>query len=315
MTERGQVWRMWCAALVLSLAAAVSEAAGDSLSDPLLGIAERSGGHMGVAAAELGGSGRSVHVNGAEAFPMQSVFKLPLAVHVLRLVDEGRLRLDRPVTITAADMVPRQAHSPIRDRWPQGVTLTVEELLAAILVQSDGTAADVLLALTGGPQAVTARLRGLGIVGIRVDRNERQLAQDLMSGAPGAMARYLADPRDTATPEGAVALLVKVAEGAGLTPASHARLLRWMTESTPGARRLKGRLPAGASVAHKTGTGPTIAGVNACTNDIGIITLPGGRRIAIAVFVKASRAPEAAREGAIADAARAVYDAWTAPNR
>jgi beta-lactamase class A len=279
-----------------------------TLSETLAAIAEDAGGRLGVAAVEIGGS-RRVHLNGAEAFPMQSVFKLPLGVHVLRLVDEGVLRLDKPVAITPGDMPPR-GYSPIRDRWPQGVTLTVEELLQAMLVESDNTAADVLLQMTGGPAALTARLRGLGIDGIRADRSERQLGEDLLGGAPRALERYLADPRDTATPEAAAALLVKISEGAGLKPDSHARLLRWMTEGTRGAGRIKGRLPAGTAVAHRTGTGPTLGGVNACTNDIGLVTLPDGRRFAIAVFLKGSRAPEARREDAIARAARAVYDAW-----
>jgi beta-lactamase class A len=183
----------------------------------------------------------------------------------------------------------------------------------AILVDSDNTAADVLLQITGGPEALNLRLRGLGINGIRFDRSERQLGEDLMGGAPGAMKRYLADPRDTATPEAAVALLVKISEGARLQPDSHARLLRWMTESSAGAQRIKGGVPPGTAVAHKTGTGPTLGAVNACTNDIGLITLPDGRRIAIAVFLKGSRASEAQRERAIADAARAVYDAWASP--
>jgi beta-lactamase class A len=194
------------------------------------------------------------------------------------------------------------------------VTLSVEELVKAILVESDNTAADVLLGMTGGPAGLTARLRALGVQGMRVDRSERQLGEDLLGGAPGAMERYLADPRDTTTPEAAVELLVAIAKGAGLKPDTHARLLRWMTGSTPGARRLKGRLPPGTIVAHKTGTGPTIDGVNACTNDIGLVTFPDGRRFAVAVFVKGSRASEEDREGAIADAARALWDRWAAPS-
>jgi beta-lactamase class A len=81
-----------------------------------------------------------------------------------------------------------------------------------------------------------------------------------------------------------------------------------MLESTPGAKRLKGLLPAGANVAHKTGTSGTDKGVTAATNDIGIITLPNGRHLAIAVFVADSPADEATREGVIAKIAKAVWD-------
>jgi beta-lactamase class A len=83
-----------------------------------------------------------------------------------------------------------------------------------------------------------------------------------------------------------------------------------MTNSTPGAKRLKGLLPAGTPVAHKTGTDGTIDGMTRATNDIGIITLTGGRHLAIAVFVKDSTADEATRESTIARIAKAVFDAW-----
>ena len=84
-----------------------------------------------------------------------------------------------------------------------------------------------------------------------------------------------------------------------------------MTETGTGAHRIKGMLPADAVVAHKTGTSGTAAGVTAATNDVGIVTLPDGRHLAIAVFVSDSTADEAAREGVIAKAARAAWDYFT----
>jgi beta-lactamase class A len=74
-------------------------------------------------------------------------------------------------------------------------------------------------------------------------------------------------------------------------------------------KRLEGDLPAGVRVAHKSGTSDVDNGVAHATNDIGLIPLPDGRRIAIAVFVTDSTADEATRERVIARIARAVYDA------
>jgi beta-lactamase class A len=48
------------------------------------------------------------------------------------------------------------------------------------------------------------------------------------------------------------------------------------------------------------------------TNDIGIVTLPDGRHLAIAVFVKDSTAAVGPREATIAKIARAAWDRWTA---
>jgi beta-lactamase class A len=63
-------------------------------------------------------------------------------------------------------------------------------------------------------------------------------------------------------------------------------------------------------VAHKTGTDATRNGLTRATNDVGIVTLPDGRHLAVAVFVKDSTADETTRDRAIAGVARAAYDAW-----
>jgi beta-lactamase class A len=106
-----------------------------------------------------------------------------------------------------------------------------------------------------------------------------------------------------------VSLLRALFERRGLSESSQALLLKFMVASTPGAKRLKGLLPSGTVVAHKTGTSGTEKGLTAATNDIGIITLPEGRHLAVAVFVSDSPADEATRESVIAKVAKAVWDA------
>jgi beta-lactamase class A len=73
--------------------------------------------------------------------------------------------------------------------------------------------------------------------------------------------------------------------------------------------RLEGDLPAGVRVPHKSGTSKVDNGLAHATNDIGLIPLPDGRKIAIAVFVTDSTADEATRMKVIARIGRAVYDA------
>jgi beta-lactamase class A len=74
-------------------------------------------------------------------------------------------------------------------------------------------------------------------------------------------------------------------------------------------RRLKGNLPESVRVFHKTGTSGVHNGLAPATNDIGLVELPDGKRLAIAVFVTDSRADEATRERVIAEIGRAAYDA------
>jgi beta-lactamase class A len=126
-----------------------------------------------------------------------------------------------------------------------------------------------------------------------------------------AFARFLSDPRDTATPDALVQLLRQIEEGRRLSPESRKRVLALMTRTRPGERRLRGGLPPGTPVAHRTGTGADLGRANLCTNDVGIVTLPGDRgHLAVAVMIKGSDRDLAAREKAIAAIARAAYDYW-----
>jgi beta-lactamase class A len=85
-----------------------------------------------------------------------------------------------------------------------------------------------------------------------------------------------------------------------------------MKDSPTGAHRIRAGLPEGVIVMHKTGTSGVKDGVASATNDIALITLPDGRRLALAVFVTDSRADETTREGVIARIAKAAYSAATA---
>lgn len=281
---------------LLAFVALAAATATTTLTQQLQTIAAKVPAVVGVAAVDLS-SGRSVSLRGDERFPMGSVFKLPVALEFLRRVDRGEFRLAESVTIPVSAFAP--GFSPIRDRANgKPVTMTYGEILAAMLRDSDNTAADFLLPRCGGGARVTQRLRELGVRGIRVDRSERQMADDLH--ATGGVARYAVDPRDTATPNAAVQLLRIVERGGeGLSPASHALVLKLMSETGTGPKRIKAGLPPGTRFAHKTGTMPGTA------NDIGIV-LDG--RLLIAVFTKGAKGDSIdAQEQAMAEIARAVY--------
>lgn len=235
--------------------------------------------------------------NGARHFPMQSVYKLPIAMAVLAKTETGSLHLDQQIQITKADLVPQEMYSPIRDANPNGVSLPLREILRDSIVDSDGTACDVLLRLVGF-KYVNAFLHRIGIRNIVVATTEREMST-------GPLVQY----RNWATPEEAVSLLQKLQLGtAGISPASRELIFTWMTETQTGLHRLRALLPQGTVIAHKTGTSGTSHGITRATNDIGIITLPDGRHLIIAVFVSDSTAPIDAIESAIAKIGRAAWD-------
>lgn len=258
--------------------------AGPPAFEPIAAVAH---GHVGVA-IRLVETGESYSFHGSEHFPMQSVYKLPIAMAVLN----ANLPLDKPIRVAKSELVPAGLHSPIRDLHPDGdFDMPLREVLRYAIAESDGTASDVLLRLAGGPDRVTGFLRRLGVNDLVVATSELEMSREVH-------VQY----RNWSTPEGMVQLLAK------LSPEHDALLLKWMMESTPGPKRIKGLLPPGTIVAHKTGTSGMDSGITRATNDVGLVTLPDGRHLAIAVFVADSPADTDTREEVIAKIARAAWD-------
>ena len=298
-------WRRaigWATGMVLGagLAWPAGRACLDCLSQDLQKVASAVDGTLGAAALVVE-TGERVALNGDARFPMQSVYKAPIGMAILHAVDEGKLSLDAPIRVDAAELVPAGMHSPLRDRHPNGTTVPLRELLRLAVEESDGSASDVLLRLAGGKASVQAYLSGLGIEGIRIETTEGEMGRD-----------HKAQYRSWASPTEAVRWLAALQEGKGMKPASRDLLLGWMTATKTFPTRIKGQLPQGTAVAHKTGSSGTEGGVSAATNDIGIVTLPDGRHLAVAVFLKDSKATAEARDAAIAKVARAAWDRFTA---
>jgi len=234
--------------------------------------------------------------------PMQSVFKLPLAVYALHLVEAGKFTLGQPIRFLPNDRILPHTHSPLQDKYPNGdVDVPLRELLRLAVSESDNVAADIILRNVGGPSDVTGYITSLGAQGFHLEDGERGLARDVS-------VQY----RNWFEPAAAVQLLRRISDNSPLTPEHTRLLLSWLSESPTGPHRIRGQLPTGTVVMHKTGTSNTRGAVTVATNDIGLITLPDGRRLALAVFVTDSKADEATRDAVIARIAKAAYSAAVA---
>ena len=269
----------------------------NELRDRIEQISQAAQGRVGMTATVLE-TEESVSLHGEQRFPMQSVYKFPIAMAVLAQVDQGKLQLDQKVRIEANDIV---QDSQILDETSQGMEFSLSELLQYMVSKSDSTACDRLLRLIGGPEVVMEYLRSLGVNDLIVANTENeQQGQD-------STLQY----RNYATPNATINLLRALHAGKGLSEARQALLLQWMTETTTGPKRIKGLLPDGTVVAHKTGTSRTVNGITAATNDVGLVLLPNRRHLAIAVFISDSRANNATREEVIAKMTRAAWDKWS----
>jgi beta-lactamase class A len=283
--------------VLLFILSAVSALAQEPLRQQIQTIAREAHGKVSVACS-LPGSALNCDLHPNAQPPMQSVFKLPLALTVLHHIEQGTFSLDQPVRFLPQDRILPHVYSPLQNQYPDaGVDVPLRELLRLSVSLSDNVAADILLRLVNGPETVNTYIAALRISGFHLQDSEAVLHHEVP-------AQY----RNWFEPAGAVQLLRRISDNSPLTPEHTDLLLGWMTPAVR-TKRLEADLPAGTRVAHKSGSSDVDHGLAHATNDIGLIPLPDGRRIAIAVFVTDSTADEATREQVIALIARAAFDA------
>ncbi len=239
--------------LLLSLLAAGQTPRGSTADIPrqraereIARLAKAAGGTVGASAIHVE-SGRSISFNGSERFPMASTYKVPIAVQLLSRVDKGEVNLNQMVEIKQSDLRPNGTIRSLLSK--PGLTLSVSNLLELVLLVGDNSAADVLLRIAGGPQAVTARMRALGIENLDVSRPiinvladsvgirlppEREWTPALLDklyeattpeSRAAARAKWEIDTRDTSTPDAMAALFVRIQRKDLLKPESAELLL------------------------------------------------------------------------------------------
>lgn len=271
-------------------------------ADPVVAAArsaERDGMVVGVSVLHLE-SGRAASHRGGETFQMASVFKLPVAIAALGAVERGALRLDQEVEIRKEDRV---TYGPLDDEWTSGMRVTVARMVDVMLVASDNTSADKLIELLGGPAAVERALAARGVNGIRISLDEKGMGAAMKKD----LAAFEMGGENGATPDAMAGLLSRLFKGELLSRPSTDRILDAMRRCATGDRRLRAGVPKSAEVFDKTGTS------RSCSNDAGILTLPDGSHLVVAVFVRGG-AEASARDAAIAALGRAAWEAF-APAR
>jgi beta-lactamase class A len=288
-------------------------------------IVERFPGRIGVYAEHIE-SGIAAGVDPDTPYGMASTYKVPILVEMMARVESGEWSLDMPIDLTIRDQ--HIGSGLLADLWAPGLTLSLKNLATMMIILSDNSATDMLIDRVGAAE-VTARMRSLGLENIRVDRTTLELILDYngidyapvaeaslaeiisyrqkvsMSPEEVAAARevFYEGPEDKATAREMTTLLIEIAEGRALEKESCDVILEILERTRTGANRLRGQLPPGTRLAHKTGT------IGRILDDVGIIYLPDGLgRVAISVFTLADEPDGERAEAAIADLARTVYD-------
>ncbi len=255
------------------------------LADTVQGLEERLDARIGIFIRDSGSDWQWGHRED-ERFLMASTFKSVLCGAVLEQAEQGALALDEPVKIRAEDIL---SYAPVTETR-QGSTMTIGELCLATADMSDNTAANLLLDRLGGPQAVTAFLRGIGDAVTRLDRTE----PDLNIFAPG-------DPRDTTSPKAMATSWETMLVGDGLRPASRQQLREWMRHGGVTGKLIRASTPKDWEVVDKSGGGQTHT-----RNLVAMLTPPGRAPIFVAIYLSDSPADFSTRNAAVAEIGAAI---------
>ena len=254
----------------------------------------------------IGSTGKdTLSINGDGHYPLQSVFKFHIALAVLAQVDKGLLSLHQKITIRKKDLLPG-LYSPIRERYPNGGTLPLSEVIYHTVAASDNVGCDALLRLLGGPQIVENYFRSNQFKDLSIRYNEEDQQNN-----------WNLQFQNWTTPKAASHVLAAFYYNQQLlSKKSHAFIWKVMRETKTGHNRLRGQLPASVVVAHKTGSsGTNDKGITAAVNDIGVVLLPDGKPVFISVFITDSKENAATNEKIIADIAKATWNHYTAQSK
>mgnify|MGYP001557720683 CR=1 FL=1 len=250
----------------------------------LAAIEKESGGRLGVAALDTG-NGRLIARRPGERFPLCSTFKFLAAAAVLRLVDMGKVRLDRKTPYGAKDLM---SYAPVTKAHVGEGGMSLGDLCAAAIDWSDNTAGNLLLRTVGGPRGFTRYARSLGDHVTRLDRTE----PSLNSALPG-------DARDTTTPRAMLRDMQVLLLGPALSSPSRRQLEQWLIGDQVGAQRLRAGFPSSWQIGDKTGSGD-----NGTANTIAIVWPPDRAPLLVAVYLTGATVAADARNAVHAEVAR-----------
>jgi beta-lactamase class A len=305
---------------------AVSPEGIQRLENQILRLVQSLDGTFGVAAKHLE-SGQELLINGTIPFPMASVFKVPVLVEVMAQINEGRFSLEDEISLQTPDQ--HLGSGMLSDLDVPGIKLSIRNLINMMMMISDNSATDILVTKVG-PENVNMRLQFYGIEGITVDRTCQELILEAVGADPEkyrgmgldevsqsyrrelrnnpqesveARAMFSQVLKDQSTPQAMNVLLEKIWKKEILDESGCEHIISVMLKCQTGARRIKGDLPRGVTVAHKTGT------IGGTVNDVGILYLPENLgHIALTVFAKDTEDETSDIEDVIAQIARFVFD-------
>lgn len=188
-------------------------------------------------------TGEEIHVDADRRFPTASTIKVAIMLEVYHQAAEGRLKLDEPVVLRDGD---KAGGSGVLNGMHDGLSLTIRDLLHLMIVLSDNTATNLLVARVGTKQ-VDDRLESYGLKDTKLFRPTfRDGRADVYPELEQEFGLGMATPREMAK------LMALVAEGRAVNAGASAAMLEMLRKQQDRAM-IPRLLPGDVEVGNKTG--------------------------------------------------------------
>jgi beta-lactamase class A len=243
-------------------------------------VAKKPGLTLGAFFVDLD-NGAYLDVNGTKPFAAASMIKFPILVAFFQDVEAGRIHFNDILTLTTRDIAKGNSSGNMKYK-PPGTKFTALETATKMITISDNTATNMLIVRLGGAKVLNQRFRNWGL---RATKIQNRLPD--LSGT------------NTTTPLDLAKLMAMVDHENLVSNTSRRRLLNIMQQTTIRTLLPPGLGP-GATIAHKTGDIGTLVG------DVGLVTLPNGKRYIAVAMVRRSYNDRRAQE-LIRQISRATY--------
>lgn len=241
-----------------------------------------------------------VSINNKEQYPTMSVYKFHIALAVLEKINKEGIDLDSKILVKKST-IQKNTHSPLREKYPTDADfkISIRELIEYMVAKSDNNACDILIKYMGGVYTVNSFFMDRGFSGILISGTEKQMHTKWEW-------QYL----NLTYPYSSVRVMDSFLKGKIITNPQHFKFLKNILISTEtGPDKIKGLLPQGIVVGHKTGSSfRNEDGKKAADNDLGFIVLPNGKTVVLGVFVKDSYEDDKTNAQIIAEISKLIYD-------
>lgn len=243
----------------------------------------------------------TISINGDKHLPMQSMFKFHLALAVLHQVDQGKLSLEKNISLDKKLMDSyKHLWSVLRKKYPEGANVSLKEVLKLTVANSDNVGCDVLFKLIGGPAVLENYMHQKGITDIAVKYNELTMQ---------TVWEYQYENWTTAKATNNTLKTFFENSHQQLTKKSYDFLWGIMKQSWHPKISMKSFLPENTVIAHKTGhSGKNDKGITGAQNDIGIIFLPDDTYFYLSILVSNSTEEANVNKRIIADITKLCWD-------